>query len=171
MNYQNLLNTSRAHLHQYPVDNQIFSLLIFTSGAEWMMNRMNEMDSQKRVFDNSISYEKYGYFKYGICLFAFFIMGVLMSLKSLYLLPLAILVFYIFEIHFLFLFPLSIDKVKNPIKESIQMTYRIGIFSALKTVIPIGFFMMLGLLNFRNPLKNWYLGCLSILIWYMHERK
>ena len=105
MNYQNLLNTSRAHLHQYPVDNQIFSLLIFTSGAEWMMIRMNEMDSQKRVFDNSISYEKYGYFKYGLCLFAFFIMGVLMSLKSLYLLPLAILVFYIFEIHFLFLFP------------------------------------------------------------------
>ena len=172
MKYQKLLAQSREHLRRFPAaEKQGFSLLVFTNGAEWMLHRMNELDGEERIFDSSISYEKNGYFKYGICLVAFLLIGAFLFNKAVLLLPLAILVFYILEIHFLFLFPLLIDKVENPILKSIQMTYEIGVFQALATVIPIGFFMIIGLFNLQNPLKNWYLGCLSILIWYGYEKK
>lgn len=171
MRYQELLAESRAHYRKNKfIDNQLISPFIFTNGAEWMFKRMNELDGKERVFDTSISYEKYGYFKYGICLIVFLITGIFLFFKAIFLLPLAIIVFYFLEIHSLFLFPLLIDKVENPITKSIHMTYQIGILSAITTVIPIGFFMMIGLLDLRNPLRNWYLGCLSILIWYGYEK-
>lgn len=171
MRYQELLLESRAHYKQMkPIDNQLVSSFVFTNGAEWMLERMNELDGKERIFDTSISYEKYGYSKYGICLVVFLLTGIFLFFKAIFLLPLAIIVFYFLEIHSLFLFPLLIDKVENPIRTSIRMTYEIGIFSVLATVIPIGFFMLIGLLNLRNPLKNWYLGCLSILIWYGYEK-
>jgi hypothetical protein len=171
MRFQKLLAESREHLRRFPsAEKQTISPLIFTNGAEWMLDRMNELDGRKRVFDSSIHYEKYGYFKYGICLIASLLIGFILGCKVILLLPLSILAFYILEIHFLFLFPLLIDKVENPILKSIQMTYEVGLFQTLITVIPIGFFMIVGLFYLQNPLRNWYLGCLSVLIWYGYEK-
>jgi len=171
MRYQELLSESREHLRRFPAaSEQTVSFFIFTNGAEWMLDRMNELDGKKRIFDASTPYAQYGYFKYGICLMAFFALSYFLFYEAMILLPAAILVFYILEIHFLFLFPLLLDKVENPLLRSIKMTYDIGCLQALLTVMPIGFFMVFGLLNLKKPLKNWYLGCLSILIWYNHER-
>jgi len=167
-----LLEKSKAHLREFSKkEKQVQSLFIFTEGAEWMLLKMNELDKRESVFDATIPYEKYGYLKYGMSLFFFILSGYFFWLNTPFLLPLSILIFYFFEIHFLFLFPLSLDKEKKPCLTSIQMTYRIGLLKAFLIVIPIGVYMMLGLLNRRDPLRNWYLGCLAILIWYLDERK
>jgi hypothetical protein len=35
-------------------------------------------------------------------------------------------------------------------------------------VLRIAVFMMVGLFYSKNPLKNWHIGCLFIIIWYQH---
>jgi len=171
MRYQDLLKKSQEHFDQFSIErNRKINFFIFRNGAEWMLERMNELDERERVFDASFPFEKYGYFKYVICLSVFLMSAFFLFYKAMFLVPLAILLFYFLEIHFLFLFPLMIDKVEKPILTSIQMTYKIGVFQTLITVIPIGFYMLIGMFNLRNPLRNWYLGCMSILIWYEDER-
>jgi len=83
--------------------------------------------------------------------------------------PLSIVVFYLFEIQFLFLFPLLIDNSKEPVRRGIREVFKIGIIRCLFTVIPIAFFMLLGLFHKRQRYRNWYIGCLAILIWYNDE--
>ena len=67
----------------------------------------------------------------------------------------SILAFYIIEVHFLFLFPLLIDRVSNPMLTSCKMTYKIGFLKALITVFQIGLYMMFGLLQLKEPFKKW----------------
>lgn len=146
MKYYNLLRESREHFERFSnAKKKTLSSLIFTNGAEWMLERMNELDGGTRIFNVSTSFEGYGYLKYGICLFSFILSGVFLSNKTIFLLPFAILVFYILEVHFLFLFPLLIDRMERPLLESIRMTYKVGVFRTLFTVIPIGFFYAYGL--------------------------
>ncbi len=141
---------------------------LFDLGAKWMFAKMNENNKSPYFkFDDSISFTKFGILKYGL--------SILGSITYLYIagsylfLPIAFVLFYVIEIHFLFLFPLLIDKVDNPLISSIKQTYKIGFLSVLFNVIPIGFYMMIGLLNFKMPYRNWYIGCLSIIIWYNNE--
>ena len=85
------------------------------------------------------------------------------------LLPLSVVVFYLVEVHLLFLFPLLIDSVRHPVQVSIRLTYQTGLLNAMLTTMPIGFFMMAGLFNIKRPLRNWYIGSLAIIIWYNYE--
>ena len=72
MNYQKLLVKSEEHFRKFPLaENRPTSFFVFTNGAKWMMQRMNELDGKHRVFDSSIAYERYGFLKYGFCLFFF----------------------------------------------------------------------------------------------------
>ncbi|WP_156825819.1 hypothetical protein [Lewinella cohaerens] len=171
MNYQDLLLRSKVHLSQFPLEQEIdFMPLVFTKGAKWMTQRLNEIDKKQRNFNSNVAYEYYGYLKYSFCFFCFIMSGLFFWTKASYLSPLSILVFYFFEVHFLFLFPLLIDGVEKPLARSIHMTYKMGIFYTMRTVIPIGFFMVTGLFNWRNPLQNWHIGCLAVLIWYTDEK-
>lgn len=120
-------------------------------------------------FEASGKYAVYGWMKYGLSLSAMIIsMWFFMNVNA-WLLPLSILVFYLVEVHFLFLFPLLIDDVSAPVWTSIQQTYRSGLFTSLLTVIPIGFYMIAGLLNVRDPFHNWHVGCLAVILWYKNE--
>ena len=169
MKFKQLIFESKNKLDLNPIlmDGSI-SLNVFDSGAKWMFEKLNENNLEGR-FNDSTNYLTYGVFKYGICFCAFIISFLLFSRINFLLIPLSVLVFYLFEIHFLFLFPLLIDNVQNPVWTSIKQTYKIGIITALVTVIPIGFFMVAGLLKFSDPFRNWYVGCLAILIWYQNE--
>ena len=100
---------------------------------------------------------------------AFLISAAFFFSLNIFLTPLSIIVFYLFEVHFLFLFPLIIDKIDQPILTSIKQTYKVGIFNALVTVIPIACFMLKGLFNISKPFHNWHIGSLAILIWYQNE--
>lgn len=148
-----------------PVSNAIFKM-----GAKWMFDRLKERESGlTQKFNNSINFFAYGLFKYSISFIAFFSSVYVLLKLNLLLLPLSILIFYLIEIHFLFLFPILIYNVKNPIRSSIKQTYRTGLFIILLNVIHIGFFMVFGLFNFKDPFRNWYIGCMAIIIWYQDE--
>lgn len=147
-------------------------LLVFKTGAVWMHKKMIELGIvENRQPIATVNYTLYGLMKYGFCIVLF-----CLSFYPLFLIHpvvsiLSILVFYLAEVHFLFLFPLLISGNKKPLRNSIMITYRMGVLRTILTVIPIGVYMMIGLLNRKDPLKNWYIGCLCILIWYKDETR
>ena len=168
MKFLQLIERSSKHLDKIASPTLPFSPP-FTFGAHWMCDRLNEIRSQSIQCDPVIPFERYGWLKYGTSFFAF-----LLSLLFLYwvrpsLAPLSVLIFYLAEVHFLFLFPLLLDKSEHPVRQSIRETYKIGVWKALVTVLPIGGYMIIGLANVKNPLRNWYVGCMSILFWYHDE--
>jgi hypothetical protein len=135
-----------------------------------MHDRLGELrPGDVAPFDSDTRYTIYGLVKYGICLTAAGLAAVGISGYPLFAAPLSILVFYLFEIHFLFLFPLLIDRSPRPLLTSIRATYKIGVWRCLITVIPVAGYMLAGLFRKTDRLGNWYTGCLSILIWYDHE--
>jgi len=171
MKYQHLISQSKINLQADPPNiNGILSRNIFELGAKWMFDKLNENKIDKEVqFNQSINFFVYGLLKYGISFFVFLLSAILFFKINFFLLPFSIIVFYLAEVHFLFLFPILIDNVEKPILTSIKQTYKTGILTTLTTVIPIGFFMVFGLLNFKDPFRNWYVGCLAIIIWYQNE--
>lgn len=171
MKYQHLISQSKVNLETNPPNiSGVISTNIFELGAKWMFDKLNENKTTKEIqFNQSINFFAYGFLKYSISFFVFLFSALLFLKINLLLLPLSIITFYLAEAHFLFLFPILIDNVKNPIWTSIKQTYKIGLLKTLITVIPIGIYMVFGLLNFKDPFRNWYIGCLSILIWYQNE--
>ncbi len=164
MNFKQLLLRSKD---TYAVSSnhveKVISKNLFQSGANWMAEKMNVSIAEKTHFN------QYGFFKYGICLIAFVLFFCFLLHRNIFLTPLSIVVFYFFEVHFLFLFPLLIDRIPNPIRESIKISYKIGILKAMFIVMQLSFFMLIGLFCFKNPFKNWHIGCLCIVIWYEDE--
>jgi hypothetical protein len=171
MNYRQLIAMSKLHLEKtHPP--RLHPATVFTLGARWMYERLRELQpAGMGGFDSHARYTAYGLLKYGICLTAAGLAGLGMSGNGLAVLPAAVLAFYLTEIHFLFLFPLLVDRVPRPLLASLKATYKIGPWRCLVTVIPIGFYMLAGLVRKNNRLTNWYIGCLAILIWYKHETR
>jgi hypothetical protein len=171
MTVRALITQSARQFDQQPRQvQQLFSRHIFASGARWMFEKLPENEQETPAgFDTSTNFGFYGCLKYGISLLAFAGACFALGKVSVLLTPLAVLCFYFFEVHFLFLFPLLIDKVKDPLLTSIKETYRIGLPRALVWVFTIAVFMLSGLLNRQNPFRRWHIGCLSILLWYQHE--
>ncbi|MBX2923750.1 MAG: hypothetical protein KF746_16220 [Chitinophagaceae bacterium] len=173
MKYKALLEQSRQNIGiDFPVSCRGISFQVFETGCRWMHQKLNDDAGERhRNFNSSINYLKYGMIKYGIAFFVFFFSLWQFSRISLFIAPLSIVLFYLVEIHFLFLFPFILDGIENPLWASLKQTYKTGIVTALITVIPIGLFMLYGLLNIRNPFRNWYIGCFAIIIWYQNEVK
>ncbi len=169
MKYQQLLKQSKRILQEnHLIIDGVISMNIFDIGAKWMFDKLHEHKSELK-FNQSINFTLYGLLKYGISFFAFLLSVFLFLKVNVLLLPLSIIIFYIAEVHFLFLFPILIDNIEKPIWTSIKQTYKTGMLITLLTVIPISFFMIYGLFNFKDPFRNWYVGCLSIIIWYQNE--
>ena len=171
MNYQQLIKASRTHLEKYPGYGPSSNpLTLFPTGARWMYDRLIELDGNTiPPFDPKINYTLYGYLKYAICLSGSLAALWWFSTYSPLLLPLSVIIFYILEIHFLFLFPLLLDHSKRPILRGARATFNIGLLKCLSIVIPISMFMLIGLFRKGDSVRNWYIGCLAILIWYNHE--
>lgn len=171
MKYRQLISQSKANLETNPpCTTGILSPRIFSIGAEWMFDKLHEGEKHTELhYDRSVHYLVYGVGKYGISLAAYVLAILCLVQINIVLIPLSIIVFYVVEVHFLFLFPILIDNIPRPIWTSIRQTYKVGLFASLVTVIPLGFFMVAGLFRLRNPLRNWYIGCLAIVIWYRDE--
>ncbi len=146
-----------------------FSGDVFQQGGEWMQAWLVEWDPLRKWNSGAIAFNAYGWAKYLISMAAFLGSAWVFYAFDPWLLPLSVIVFYIVEVHFLFLFPLLIDGVEHPLWQSISITYRIGLWRVLAKVIPLGLFMILGLFQRSDPLRNWYKGCLALLIWYEQE--
>ena len=167
MGYMELIRKSKAHLAGKQAD--ISTADVFSSGALWMHEQLNGLSGEEKTFNAGINYTFYGLLKYGLSLAAFSIAAILLFRLNVFLVPAAAIVFYLFEVQFLFLFPLLIDGVENPILVSIQQTWKTGVIRALITVMPVAAFMLIGLLRLKDPFRNWYIGCMAILIWYHDE--
>lgn len=168
MQFYKFLLKSSIHFEKHPhVIEKLELNNIFSLGAKWMHTRLQEFRGHDiNEFTIVSKYNFYGFLKYLVLAHCFVISTLVLYHIDVVLLPLVILIFYFVEVHFLFLFPLLIDKAENPIKESVRLSYKIGIIKAIWNVIPISFFMIIGLFNYKKPLRNWYLGCLAVLIWY-----
>ncbi|UOQ52490.1 hypothetical protein [Hymenobacter cellulosivorans] len=166
-----LLSESERQFNKRPAQvQQVFPSTIFDAGARWMFEKLHVDEPESAaVFRASTNFSYYGYLKYGLSLLAFLTSCFALGKIHLLLTPMAVLVFYVFEVHFLFLFPLLIDGVENPIQASIKQTYRIGFGKALLWVFIIAIYMLSGLLDRRNPWRKWHIGCLSIVLWYRYE--
>lgn len=171
MKFRELLKQSKKEVGaDLPLNNKIISFKIFDIGCRWMYKKLNEnIEGNEPPFNKAINYTAYGMLKYSIAMAVFLFSCWQFYKISFVIVPVAIIMFYLVEIHFLFLFPLILDGAKNPIWTSIRQTYKTGILKALLTITPIGFFMLLGLLHVKNPLRNWYIGCFAIIIWYKNE--
>jgi len=167
-----LLKLSARQFAKQPTQvRQPFSPHIFATGARWMFAHL-PAQSPRSEFDESTDFGHYGRLKYGSSLLAMLaaaVVGGLAGLPLLLVLPLAGLAFYVVEIHFLFLFPLLLDRVAHPLRASIRATYRVGFWKALVWTLTLAAFMLAGLLNRRRPWRNWHIGCLALIYWYRHE--
>ena len=162
-----LLQTARQLLQTETIETPDWRH-VFSKGGFWMFIWLQRLQfRQERVVPDATRLTYYGLLKYGICLASCFVACLVFFHLHFWRLPFSIILFYILEIQALFLFPLLIDRVPYPIMTSVKLTYSIGYFRVLFTVMMIGIFMVSGLLNKKNPLKNWYIGCLAVVIWYV----
>ena len=148
--------------------NSTYPIMGFKNGGLWMQQKLNELTNES--FENTPNFVFLGLVKY---IFSTSI-GLVISLLLTSNLPLGILLFiigfYLTEVHFLFLFPLAIEGERPLFYKSILLTYKTGIFTAFFNTIFIAVFMLVGILNFKKPLANWYRGCYVILNWYVDVR-
>lgn len=143
----------------------------FTYGGFWMVDQLGALRQESPILkDQKHSFNKIGFLKYSACVL-FGIIPMLVIGLNLVSIVLFVLLFYIAEIHFLFLFPLVIEGVADPFKANYRLVKNIGFLRCLINIVPIACYMVIGLFNFRSPLYNWYVGCLSVLILYVEETK
>lgn len=145
------------------------TLYSFASGAQWMGLAMGL--EPKAIAQRP--YNRWGTFKYTLCslpLIACLIGILALSAWIAILLPLAILLFYLIEAQFVFLFPLLITGSPRPLAHSRQLTRQAGgTLKVVSIVMPLACFMALGSLtpiSRAQPRRAFALGCLSIIIWY-----
>ena len=163
MYWNELLARSRAEFSLEPMyASCVPQRGVFAAGAAWMAYYMRR---DPQVIP-AIPFGWYGALKYGLSLLAFTLSAALLFQLHPALALLSVPVFYVIEIHFLFLFPMLIDGAEAPLRRCLLQPYRLGLFHTLFTVMPIAFYMLAGLAKLRRPLYNWHIGCLAILIWY-----
>lgn len=167
--YKKLLQKSEKHVSQYPhCIQEKWSFNVFDEGGVWMSACLGEIGARNITnVGDVINFKWYGTVKYLSCLMVFGVSFLLLLNVNVFLIPFSLLLFYIVEVHFLFLFPLLIDGEKYAIRKSILYTYQYGVLKAILVVIPIAFYMLKGLLNRRFPYYNWQIGCLAILFLYV----
>ena len=163
MKFFYLINESKKRLETDSIDYQ--EPIGFEKGALWMAKKL-KIDSKI----DSTDFVKIGLIKYGISLLSCTVPFFIFSTSSVKFWLSAIVLFYIVEIHFLFIYPLSIER-RHPIWiNSIMLTYRVGIIKCFVNTIVLGIFMTVGLIKFNKPFYNWYVGCYSIIVWYEQVR-
>lgn len=145
-----------------------YPLMGFKNGGLWMQKKLHELTNES--FKRTPNFVFLGLVKY---IFSISI-GLVISFLCSSSLPLGIFLFiigfYLTEVHFLFLFPLAIEGERPLFYKSILLTYKTGIVTAFFNTIFIAGFMLVGVLNFKKPLANWYKGCYIILFWYVDVR-
>lgn len=168
MKFYNLLTQAKEFLnHSMENNDRLEDVNVIDFGSKWMFDRMNEIiPNPSRKYDQNINYFGYGLLKYGLSISITILFLIYFYYINVFLLPLIKIVFYTIEVHFLFLFPILLDGKRNPIITSLRYTYRFGIIQLIANVIPIAIYMIFGLIHFKNPFRNWLIGCVAILIWY-----
>jgi hypothetical protein len=145
---------------------------IFQVGGQWMKKAL------KRMGVESLSrfkppFQELGYFKYGLAAWAALLAGCLLLQAGPWAASTAaLLVFYLVESQMVFLFPLSIEAVEDPIRESLRDVRRAGgNFKVMVTVMVLALYMVSGGFFRENLKKSWCIGCLAVLVWHLRLRR
>lgn len=159
--FRELITRSRKELEACELD---YSRAVgFAQGGQWMAGVLGH-----DAYDGD-RYLRWGILKYSLACMSFPVSALVWGFPNVPFVVSSVLLFYLIEVHFLFLFPLMADGSKHLLVSSLRATYRVGVFRAVGTVIPLALHMLSGLLNFKQPLYNWYVCCMSIIIWYRDE--
>jgi len=165
--FQELFLEAEAFAPKAPALPQIKATEVFEAGALWMggcLAQIRETPGDRRL---SASFTAYGYLKYGLASGAAALWVLLTSMSDWpYLFPLGILVFYLVEVNFLFLFPILLDGRQRPISTSFRMTRNLGYIYAMKNLAAIASRMLFGGFAGRGFKRSWLMGCLAVLFWY-----
>ena len=129
--------------------------------------RMNEMDLERyNEFPNDVNFTYYGIFKY-LTVSAVGLASASILFRILpFLFPVSILIFYLAEMFFLFMFPLLIDGCRNPAAENFALVKKTGFIRSFYCLLRIAFKMISGIFNTADPFKEWKIGCIAVLFWY-----
>ena len=145
----------------------------FKSGAEWMRGCLVQIRMKEIVTENVYGFNAAGITKYGLAvLSSATVVFFSIVTRSLWLLWLAPIAFYLVEVQMVFLFPLLIDGERNPFKRS-RLLIRLqgGTSKAMGVVLPIAWVMMFGGLFGQGFIRSWCIGCLAILLLYEKTSK
>lgn len=173
LKYSELISRAEEHYSMHSENMDIgFSFRIFSRGANWMHCRMNEMGQNRMTeFPKETDFDFYGICKYMTVLFSASVSACILSEISVFLLPGAVLIFYLTELFFLFYFPLLIDRCNNPFRENFRMLQETGFRRSFFHLLGIAFYMISGIFHPGDPFRKWKIGCIAVLIWYGEIRK
>jgi hypothetical protein len=116
----------------------------------------------------AFSFQQLGLVKYGLAAGLALLWAVAAwAGHVLWLVPLAIVIFYAVEVQMVFLFPLALDGASRPFVDARSWTHRAGgTIAAMRIVLPLAGMMLFGGLAGRGFLRCWCLGCLAVCLWY-----
>lgn len=143
----------------------------FADGGAWMAEQLYLRSARPAPSGIPPNYRKAGLIKYGLSLLAAFLTALSVVSICPVTILLAIIVFYVVEVQFLFLFPLMADENATPYRSAIRISWSVGILRCVGNTIPIAVHMLVGLMNHKDPFRGWHTGCLAVLIWYLDIRK
>jgi hypothetical protein len=162
-----LLAKAKRHLttEETLLVSTLSGIYTFTDGANWMRQALGEIRSTSLETHDRL-YELLGIAKYLLCLFAAAIL--LLLIQPVWLaLPLAVCAFYLVEAQFVFLFPVLIDGLPNPLSVSSRLTVKAGgRVRVMCTVLPIAAYMLSGPFRCQSMRFAWGVGCLAVVYWY-----
>lgn len=138
----------------------------FQSGAEWMALALGILRHRKSHLGNH-NYHLLGITKYGVATIGGLLGLFLMYRFGWWLFPLPIILFYLLEAQFVFLFPLAIDQSPHLFKTSRLATQAAGgSLKVMLTVLQLAVWMVFGGFLGQGFIRAWTIGCLAVLIWY-----
>lgn len=165
MIWQTLLRLSQNK----PLPVETTQIRNFQSGGEWMQAEIGRLTGITLTEAPQPDFNRAGLVKYGLASLTSMLAVLLVTAPVWQAMLVAVSTFYVVEAHFLFLFPLLASNHPKPYRTSVKLTYRIGLFRCVVNILPIAIFMLAGLIRGEAPLRNWYIGCRAILIWYLDE--
>ena len=146
---------------------QRYNWKVFTQGGNWMSQELHLLRGQSLSSDsNTLHFARHGWVKYGLALLSAMIPIYIFWGHWLLSMVSAVLLFYLMETLFLFLFPSVIDGKIRPYSHSMAMVFRFGYFKSFFFTLVLAGFMLIGLLRFKRPLYHWHIGCLAVLLVY-----
>jgi hypothetical protein len=144
----------------------------FHSGAMWMAMALNRCRPGEPIIfafnANPSRFQILGIIKYAMAATAAApCVAAAILLHSPWPILLAPIVFYLYEVQMLFLFPLALDGSPNPFRDARDLTRRAGgTLHAAGIVMVLAAVMLFGGLAGRGFVRCWCLGCLAVCIWY-----
>ncbi len=140
----------------------------FRSGVEWMSRALTVIRGQPPApAPQPRCAQTLGIVKYGLASGAALLWVAGALFVNVYLIPLAILVFYAVEAQMVFLFPLVLDGSVRPFRDARRWTRRAGgTLAVMRAVLPLACAMLCGGFFGRGFVRCWCLGCLAVCLWY-----